>query len=407
MTSSRQQESDHPTHSSSLSTSPTSTVLSDSEIRDREDQSGIDSPTVPVSCSNAEDRRWNSLFAADSGIRPCQPKISKEIMIERGLPLFADSGSARSEIHEWLQELREILMDDEVLENKDSLASSSHEVSLEPTSGKNEDLGKQSVYTHGSKLQGLRLEDAMAEPSFVRAPFRRRNGGAVLRAENFGDLITANHKVLSETIFDMPSCGKTRPPNGSSRIRAKQKLLRKHKGTCKSFLESVRKSNVIYTDNSLEFGKACEDLSWNHCTSTPHRSETNCCWKSSAQCNGKHFCCIVAIRSEKKLVGRFHGMLFLSAKHSRSLFWWEDALWQTFWATISRTDCSIWFAGWVLPYLCEGPVKNPSIWKESLTLIVLWIRIARGWNLEGCKSCRPWGVGDDGRLWNLLEQTQC
>ena len=26
---------------------------------------------------------------------------------------------------------------------------------------------------------------------------------------------------------------------------------------------------------TMEFGKACEDLSWNHCTSTPHRSETN------------------------------------------------------------------------------------------------------------------------------------
>ena len=25
----------------------------------------------------------------------------------------------------------------------------------------------------------------------------------------------------------------------------------------------------------MEFGKACGDLSWNHCTSTPHRSETN------------------------------------------------------------------------------------------------------------------------------------
>ena len=36
-----------------------------------------------------------------------------------------------------------------------------------------------------------------------------------------------------------------------------------------------RKPKVIYTDNSLEFGKACGDLSWNHCTSTPHRSETN------------------------------------------------------------------------------------------------------------------------------------
>ena len=37
----------------------------------------------------------------------------------------------------------------------------------------------------GPKLQGPRAEDAMA-------------GGAVLRAENFGDLITADHKVLSE-----------------------------------------------------------------------------------------------------------------------------------------------------------------------------------------------------------------
>ena len=41
------------------------------------------------------------------------------------------------------------------------------------------------------------------------------------------------------------------------------------------FLEPDRKPKVIYTDNSLEFGKACEDLSWNHCTFTPHRSETN------------------------------------------------------------------------------------------------------------------------------------
>ena len=41
------------------------------------------------------------------------------------------------------------------------------------------------------------------------------------------------------------------------------------------FLEPERKPKVIYSDNSLEFRKACEDLSWNHCTSTPHRSETN------------------------------------------------------------------------------------------------------------------------------------
>ena len=40
-------------------------------------------------------------------------------------------------------------------------------------------------------------------------------------------------------------------------------------------MEADRKPKVIYTDNSLEFGKACEDLSWNLCTSTRHRSETN------------------------------------------------------------------------------------------------------------------------------------
>ena len=41
------------------------------------------------------------------------------------------------------------------------------------------------------------------------------------------------------------------------------------------FVEPRRKPTVIYTYTSLEFGKACEDLSWNRCTSTPHRSETN------------------------------------------------------------------------------------------------------------------------------------
>ena len=33
--------------------------------------------------------------------------------------------------------------------------------------------------------------------------------------------------------------------------------------------------NPKVNDNSLEFGKLCEDSPWNHRTSTPHRSETN------------------------------------------------------------------------------------------------------------------------------------
>ena len=55
----------------------------------------------------------------------------------------------------------------------------------------------------------------------------------------------------------------------------KTKTSRETQRSLQKFLGPNRKPKVIYTDNSLEFGKVCEDLSWNHCTSTPHRSETN------------------------------------------------------------------------------------------------------------------------------------
>ena len=63
----------------------------------------------------------------------------KETTIERGNPLH-------SEIPEWLQELREILVDDEIPFQGGSHASSSHEASLEPTTKRREDSGKHSVY---------------------------------------------------------------------------------------------------------------------------------------------------------------------------------------------------------------------------------------------------------------------
>ena len=53
----------------------------------------------------------------------------------------------------------------------------------------------------------------------------------------------------------------------------KTKTSQETQRSLQQFLEPTRKPKVIYTDNSLEFGKVCEDLSLNHCT--PHRSETN------------------------------------------------------------------------------------------------------------------------------------
>ena len=100
-----------------------------------------------------------------------------------------------SEIPEWLQEFIDNLVDERVPEHGDSYASSSHEPSLEPTPTESEDLGKHSVETHFPEDRNCEI---CQRTQITRAPCRRRNGGAVLRAENFRDLITADHKVLSE-----------------------------------------------------------------------------------------------------------------------------------------------------------------------------------------------------------------
>ena len=94
----------------------------------------------------------------------------------------------------------------------------------------------------------------------ARAPCRRRNGGTVLRAENFGDLITADHKVLSEScespnnhryaivVQDLATQWIQSYPCKTKTSQETQRSLQK-------FLEPDRKPKVIYTDNSLEFGK--------------------------------------------------------------------------------------------------------------------------------------------------------
>ena len=101
-----------------------------------------------------------------------------------------------ADIPGWLQEFSEILVDDRVPERGDSHASSSHEVSLEPTFKRREDLGKHSDFSHFPKDQNCEI---CQRTKITRAPCRRRIGGAVPRVENYGDLITADHKVLSES----------------------------------------------------------------------------------------------------------------------------------------------------------------------------------------------------------------
>ena len=130
-------------------------------ILETEDQSEIDSPPVPVSSSNVDDTTEKPVVCRETNYEQPQanqkfPKTNKkETTIERRNLLFADSGRApsSSEIPEWLQEFRENLVDDEIPEHGDSHASSFHEVSLEPTCKRREELGKHSVYTHSLKTE--------------------------------------------------------------------------------------------------------------------------------------------------------------------------------------------------------------------------------------------------------------
>ena len=255
--------------SSSSSSSPSSPTVSDLSVREKEDVTNSD--ITPVPTSELVDDRSGQLEEIQANKIPKPNK--KETTITRGDPLCSDN----SEIPERLQEFRENLVDDEIPLQGGSHASLSHEASLEPIAKRREDLGKHNVHTHFTEDRNCEI---CRRTKITRAPCRRRNGGAVLGAENFGDLITAHHKVLSENLESRNNHRYAIVVRDSATqwIQAypcKNKISQETQRSLQKFLEPESNPKVIYTDNSLEFGKACEDLSWNHCTSTPHRSETN------------------------------------------------------------------------------------------------------------------------------------
>ena len=176
------QESHSSSSSSSSSSSPTESEI---QIREREDATVSD--TSPVPLSNLVD---DGLGQPDeTQANKNQKKTNKkETTMERGNPLD-------SEIPEWLQEFRENLVDDEIPLQGGSHASSSHEASLEPTTKRREDLGKHDIHTHFPKDRNCEI---CKRTKITKAPCRRRNGEAVPRGDKFGDLITADHKVLSD-----------------------------------------------------------------------------------------------------------------------------------------------------------------------------------------------------------------
>ena len=117
----------------------------------------------------------------------------------------------------------------------------------------NRGSSKHSVHTHFSKDPNC---DICLKTKITRSSCERRAGTGVPRAEHFGDLITANHKVLSEEsqtrnnhryavmVQDLATQWLQSYPCETKTSWETQKSPMK-------FLEPTRKPKVIYSDTSL------------------------------------------------------------------------------------------------------------------------------------------------------------
>ena len=99
------------------------------------------------------------------------------------------AGNSSEDLPEWLEDFTENL---EIVEMPAAAHISHGSDSERPARVVSR---KHSIYAHFPKDQNC---EVCKRTKITRAPCRKRTGEAVLRAENFGDMITADHKVLNE-----------------------------------------------------------------------------------------------------------------------------------------------------------------------------------------------------------------
>ena len=195
----------------------------------------------------------------------------------------------------------------------------------------------------------------------------------------------------------MQSWCRTWPLNGSSRIRAKQKLHRKHREACKSSwspLGSLKSFTLTILWNAAKLVKISLGI-----IARLHHTDRRLMVLPKEQCAEWEkvrllYCCnqvwmtvggqipwnvtfVFETSPIYCLMGRRH-MKDVLGNHLKDRY-------------------SIWFICWVSPFYFEGPVKNSSIGKESLISIVSRIRIVRAgefgrvtyW-LQTLRSWRRW-----------------
>ena len=173
-------------------------------------------------------------------------------------------------------------------------------------------------------------------------------------------------------------------PNGSSRIRAKQKLHRKPREACKSSWSPIGSLKSFILTIPWNLAKPVK-ISLG-IIARPHHTDQ----KQMG----------LPRRAVRRVKEGTSAVLLQSGLNES---WWADSM-ECFTYLRNVTDLlsdgktpydrrfGQPFKGPIIPFgslveyypfYCERPVKNPSIWKESLTWIVPRIRIVHGVNLEG------------------------
>ena len=231
--------------------------------------------------------------------------------------------------------------------------------------------------------------DICLRTKITMASCRRRTGTVVPTAKIFGDLINADHKVLSEgcesrhnhryaiVVQDLAtqwvqSFLPMWDENFSGNTKELAKVLGAHEktkshshwqvlGIWQSLWRSFRESLYV---SASQIGNE-----WD-------------CWESSAQSERRYVCSIVAIRSGWEMVGRFNGMLQLLRNIQDLLSDWKTPCESRFGIPFWRPSHPVWFIGRISPYFCERPIETASIRFWSLPRYIPWVCVVRRGNLE-------------------------
>ena len=250
------------------------------------------------------------------------------------------------------------------------------------------------------KLQSLRAEDVLAEPYFVQA----------IWMVWLQQITKFSVKVVNiETIFDMQSWCRTWPPNGSSRIRAKQKLLRKRRRSCKSSWRrtgSLKSFTLTILRNLPRLVKIFPGIIVRR--HHPDRTQMGLLREQCAEWKKVRlqYCCN---HVWMKIGGQFSMECYTYLRNVTDLLSDVKTPYERRFGQPFKTPI-IPFGSLVEYYLVS--VKHQSrihqFGKNVLLGLFLGYALYARWNLEGWHTgCRPWGFGDDGRIGNLLEKTEC